>query len=143
MPYQLYDLVVYSHGEGGRRTLLELTAGLETFVKTVNLDNNYSDATYAEPDDAPNEDTLLVTNGYNLDSGVDYLVEADPANRGNYVVFEDLTAASLSLSYGGLNGQFGRGSIAGIQIYEVPEPGTMALLGTGGLMLLRRSTRRA
>lgn len=56
----------------------------------------------------------------------------------DYAVFSGLTGASQTLTI-----NVGGGGIAGIQITAVPEPGTMALAGLGGLgllMLRRRIT---
>jgi len=141
IPYTLYDVVVYVHGEGGRDVQLVLTAGNVSTTKDVNLTPNYDDTRYS--DDPENDGQYAVTNGFVLDSGVYYDDEPSTANQGNYTIFEGLTSDSFTVTYGGTSG---RGSVAGIQIYEVPEPGTVAIFGAGigGMMLLRsRRSRRA
>lgn len=62
---------------------------------------------------------------------------ADANNGGeNYVVFDVPTGqASFSLD---VNSIPGRSALNGLQIVEIPEPASLALLGFGGLLMLRR-----
>lgn len=53
----------------------------------------------------------------------------------NYVVFSGLTTSSFTID---MDSDAGRGAVNGIQITAVPEPGSLALLGLGGLMIARR-----
>jgi hypothetical protein len=63
---------------------------------------------------------------------------ADPVNSidGNYVVFEGLSDSDLTLD--ATAGTNTYAYINGVQIVEVPEPMTIALLSLGGLALIRR-----
>jgi hypothetical protein len=55
----------------------------------------------------------------------------------NYARFSGETAGSLTLTCDALGGNDQWLGIAGFQVVEVPEPGTMALLAIGGLALVR------
>jgi hypothetical protein len=57
----------------------------------------------------------------------------------SYVLFEGLTASSLDLVQTDLSSGEEIG-ITGLQIVEVPEPASLAILGLGGLCLLSRRT---
>jgi hypothetical protein len=69
-----------------------------------------------------------------------------PATHGNYLVFSGLTLPNFTLRMQGISGQYGY--LNGFQIVdvpEVPEPSTLALLGLGvvGLAFKARRRRRA
>lgn len=59
---------------------------------------------------------------------------------GNYATSGVFSTSSIVIDAESRNGEQ-RGSLVGVVITEVPEPGSLALLGLGGLMLVRR--RRA
>ena len=67
---------------------------------------------------------------YILATGTDYT-----AADANYGVFSNVSGASITIQ-GAAN--TGRETLSAIQIVEVPEPGSLALLGLGGLCVLRR-----
>ena len=58
----------------------------------------------------------------------------DGTNQSNYAVFSGITGDTLTVALDA-NGNDG---ISAIQIIEVPEPGSLALLGMGGLLIARR-----
>ena len=63
-------------------------------------------------------------------------------NEGNYVLFENVSLDTLEIKVtGGHLDTSNNGTIAninGIQIVQVPEPSSAALLGLGGLALILR-----
>ncbi len=129
IPYPEYSLIVYGHGEAGRLIQYNLIAGGSSTTKYIDLNTDYAAVRYADNDPA-DTNVLIVDNGY---------VEATDADtQGNFTVFEGLTDSSLTLEFGGI---IGRGSVAGLQIVEVPEPATMSLLLAGGGLLLARRRR--
>jgi len=69
--------------------------------------------------------------------------DAGNPGTGNYVLFEDLTAASFSLEIGssGSSNNNNGAVIAGLQVVEVPEPGVAMLAWSGAWLLLRRRRR--
>lgn len=60
---------------------------------------------------------------------------------GNYAVFGSdttpLTGANQTISWSA-TGQAGAAILTGFQVVQVPEPGSLALLGLGGLLITRR-----
>lgn len=58
----------------------------------------------------------------------------DWSNQSNYAVFTGISGDTLTVALDA-NGNDG---ISAIQIIEVPEPGSLALLGLGGLLIARR-----
>lgn len=63
--------------------------------------------------------------------------EATDTTRGNYILVTGQTASTLTIQ-GQERNLTERGSIAGFQVVEVPEPSSAALLGLGGLALILR-----
>ncbi|MCP5538419.1 MAG: PEP-CTERM sorting domain-containing protein [Akkermansiaceae bacterium] len=63
---------------------------------------------------------------------------------GNYVLFAGLTASTLNIDMAAVDlgsGTLERNAISGIQIVQVPEPSSAALLGLAGLALFMRRRR--
>ena len=58
----------------------------------------------------------------------------DGSNQSNYAVYTGVSGDTLTVTMDAV----GNDSISAIQIVEVPEPGSLALLGLGGLMIVRR-----
>ncbi len=64
-------------------------------------------------------------------------------NEGNYVKFSGVTGSSFDLIMKGAASQGTvRGVINGMQIVQIPEPSSTALLGLGGLALVLRRRRK-
>ncbi|XAL99122.1 PEP-CTERM sorting domain-containing protein [Phycisphaeraceae bacterium D3-23] len=61
----------------------------------------------------------------------------DGSNQSNYAVFTGISGDTLTVSLDAA----GNDGISAIQIVDIPEPGSLALLGLGGLLIVRR--RRA
>lgn len=66
-------------------------------------------------------------------------VEGGSGPGDNYVVFSGLNAASFTITGNTTNA--GRSAVNGIIIQAVPEPGSIAMLGLGGLFVSRRHRR--
>lgn len=122
-----YNLIIYSDSDRGTAN----TSSARTSTFTVTPGGGSATAVFTEDDGAALgafDGTYILSDG--VESGDDF---------SNYVVISGLTASSLSIEVTSDDG--GRGAISGFQIVAVPEPGSLALLGLGGLMVVRR--RRA
>jgi hypothetical protein len=108
--YASYDVIVYySSGDTGNKQFQATTIGGTTLLPTAAAGANNKYATNPNWDDT------------------------------NTVTFSALSGASFSGSVAARNTVgTGRGTIAGIQVVEVPEPSSAALLGLGGLALILR-----
>lgn len=60
-----------------------------------------------------------------------------PGQAGNYIRFAGITGDSFTIVGGGNDGA-NRTGVRAIEVVAVPEPTSLALLGLGGLMLMRR-----
>ena len=125
VPYALYDVYVYFAGPNQNGSVpykLQIDyqildgANWTTEGDTLHMiDNNRQwDGTY-------NESTATA--------------DGDAVDGEEYVVFRNKTASVFRV----IDPATGRrGGLAGVQIVEVPEPGSLALMGLGGLMILGR-----
>lgn len=119
-----YNLIIYADSDkdpqsGNRRSVFTVTPGGGSAIDVFTEDDN------AATGGAQFSGTYIQSDG--VDDGADY---------SNYVVISGLTASSLTIDLASPDG--GRAAISGFQIVAVPEPGSLALLGLGGLMVVRR-----
>ncbi len=115
IPYALYDVVVYyGNNEGPSTSTLNVGAQSRTITTGNTAQSSYG------------------LNGFL--QGTD-LNTATPTN---YSVFNGLSTSTLTVSLVGVNNN----GLSAIQIVEIPEPGSMALLGAGLFAIgLRRRKR--
>ncbi|HLP78370.1 MAG TPA: PEP-CTERM sorting domain-containing protein [Candidatus Paceibacterota bacterium] len=110
IPYAQYDLYVYFNADtAGRTGTVNVGATTYDFTTLGNAANSGANALLTQTTDTAG------------------------ANPGaDYAVFSGLTGNSQTIA-AAVNGW---GGIAGFQIVAVPEPGSLALAGLGGLMVL-------
>ncbi len=78
----------------------------------------------------------FTTQGNGASSFVEATATApNDAATSNYMIFSNLTGASFTITEGSVDGTPG---MFGMQIVEVPEPATMAMLAAGGVVMLAR-----
>jgi hypothetical protein len=124
IPYSTYDIIVYLSSDTAGRT------------GTVNIGSTTYDFAAMGPAELGGTPATAGSSDASFIQTTD-TTGANPS--ADYAVFSGLTGSSQIISstisaYGG---------IAGFQVVAVPEPGSMALLGLGGLaVLLRRRLQR-
>ena len=133
IPYAVYDVIIYHEGasdagRGGPFFIRDTDNG-NTIIATQNsYDVTNFDGTFVDAS------TVGTPPGSGLDGN------GDPVNS-NYVRFNGLTLANIGVRSDAANPPgiaTDRAPIAGLQIIEVPEPGSLALLGLGSLLIARR-----
>lgn len=131
-----YDALLTQNSFGGGTdtglTLNGLAFGQDYFIQVWYIDTR------------PNNVGRIMTfgDGEPIENTVD--LAADPSGTSNSLgqfVIGSFTADATSQTLHMLTNGFGNAHFAGVLVREVPEPGSVALLGLGGLMMLRR--RRA
>lgn len=136
---------------GGNSTIVTVTVGS---IPVEYQASGYEAYIYANPNTWPTEITVGGTDWYTTGDLFDapgYLddyyeiTSHDPANPtpyGNYVHVVGLDAASFSFTVSPTDAAKYCGAF-GVQIVQVPEPGTLALVIAGGLAMLARRKRQA
>ena len=133
IPYAVYDVIIYHEGSSnagrGGPFFVRDTDGGNAIIATQNsYDVTGFDGTYVDAS------TVGDPAGSGLDSN------DNPVNS-NYVRFNGLTLANIGVRSDAANPPgiaTDRAPITGLQIIEVPEPGSLALLGLGTLLMARR-----
>jgi hypothetical protein len=117
VPYALYDVYVYADSDAtdGRRA--SYTIGGTTFY-LADMKNFNNDPTF---------DPVTSTTAGTFEAG-------------NYMLFQGLSGANFELV---TTAQVFRSFVSGIQIVQVPEPGTLGLLALAATSLLRPRRRQA
>ena len=125
IPYDMYDVIVYLAVNDGQKY-----SGLGTIRANEQIPADPTDQTGGM------SFTMLETlNGakYEPDGTLDRITE--DGDSGNYVLYQNLTGDFHAQIWGD---DFTHLGLAGLQIQEVPEPATLALLAVGGLAIIRR-----
>jgi hypothetical protein len=132
IPYAVYDVIIYHEGasDAGR--------GGDFFVRDTDNAGNIV-ATQKSYDVTAFDGTFIDASTVGIGgSGLDG--DSNPVES-NYVRFNGLTLANIGLRSVGNNPPgiaTNRAPITGMQIIEVPEPSSLALLGLGSLLIARR-----
>jgi len=100
-----------------------------TYIAPSSYDGGSDIAFIEMPGDATTDSGLNIING-----GEFNILDANPANHA-WVEYEDAAFQSFAFEFNTLDAA--RGAVLG-DIVFVPEPGTLLLLGLGGLLLRRR-----
>jgi hypothetical protein len=135
----LYNNAIFAgYGNGGQDTLGLSGISFSQYNIIVYFSSDTDGRTGTVSDGATTYDfTTMTRNMVNNDANAIFTQTTDTIGANpsaDYAVFSDLTGASQTLTT--INtGAAGLG-ISGMQIVEVPEPGTMALAALGGASLL-------
>jgi len=135
VPYALYDVIIYHEGgsdagRGGAFFVRDTDSGDAIIATQDSYDVTTFSGTFVDA-------STVGVGGTGIDS------EGNAVNS-NYVRFSGLTATNIKIrSLANLIGNPAtpRAPIAGMQIVEVPEPSSLALIGLGGLMMIKRRKR--
>lgn len=138
VPYALYDVYVYMRDDSDDR------AGSFTIDSTTYYVRGLTDSEGGGDPDSTGADYVL-SSDTTVDLTSPNTVSVDNSiDQGNYVVFSGLTQSDFDLIAGAVDTSdaANRNKFAGFQIVEVPEPGSLALLGLGTLLIARRRRDR-
>ena len=144
IPYAVYDVIIYHEGasddgRGGPFFIRDTDGGNAIIASQVSYDSSTFSGTFVDGATVGTvPGTGIDDNGTPGDPNDDFVVNS------NYVRFSGLTLANIGIRSDAAN-PLGIGTdrapIAGMQIIEVPEPSSLALIGLGGLMMIKRRKR--
>lgn len=123
IPYSQYDVYVYSLG-AQTGTSAYITLGSTSYYFTS---PNGAGAGYVNGVVGP----FTFTQATSTTSG-------SPTANADYVKFSNVTGSSFTVNSTYVSGGNGNVAINGVQLVQVPEPGTLALLAFGSLAVLHR-----
>jgi len=123
IPYAQYDVYVYFVDQSTTNSSLNrsITDGTTTYLFRTPV----------------NDQSFFETNGFVRSTDT---TAGGNNDIGNYVLFEDLTGTSKTLTLAIPDGGE-RVGVSGFQIVEVPEPASLALVGLGSLLIVGRRPR--
>ena len=131
VPYGQYDVYVYMRDDSDDRAG-EFVLGSDTyFMRGIGSSESAGD---------PASDGT----GYVLSTDTSFGVGTD-IDQGNYVKFSNVSGESFQMAWTAVNAGDGtqRAKVAGFQVVQIPEPGTMGLIVAfgGALLFVRRRFR--
>lgn len=143
-PSKTYDVYFYTapHGAGTQFSLAAASLGSVADVGTpTSAPSGFGDLSFALPTTQPSTpESLLEGETWNLLENV----SLGSMDRLGLATDGQAISGALQDAFGSTSGYFNNLSfLAGVQVVEIPEPGSLAVFAAGGVLMLARRRRKA